>query len=118
MIGSLHRFHGYNSLRYVYSHGKTVRTPQLAVRYAINERRRTFRVAVVVAKKVSKSAVVRNRIRRRIYAIVRQQTPAITGPFDIVITVFHVEIMTVDAHNLQQTMRSLFEQASIIAKTS
>lgn len=32
-----------------------------------------FRMAVVVSKKVAKSAVVRNRIRRRLYESVRKQ---------------------------------------------
>ncbi len=118
MINRSHRFHGRGSLGYVYSHGKTVRTPQLAVRYNLNSRRRSYRLAVVVAKKVSKSAVVRNRIRRRIYEIVRHEAGAITKPFDIVITVFHVQVMAEEAASLQKTIHDLLDQAGIITKTS
>jgi ribonuclease P protein component len=66
MIGRANRFHGYNSLRYVYKHGKTVRGPHMSLRFCPDAKRQDYRLAVVVSKKISKSAVARNRIRRRI----------------------------------------------------
>jgi len=51
--------------------------------------RPTLRVAVVVGKKVSKQAVERNRLRRRVYAAVRQgvdHSPTVmTGVFIIIL---------------------------------
>lgn len=47
----------------------------------------TSRVAVVVPKKVSKKAVVRNRIKRRIYEIMRTNWPQIQPGFDMIIMV-------------------------------
>jgi len=38
---------------------------------------------VVVSKKVHKSAVGRNRIRRRVYEILRQHVPHFTGVYDV-----------------------------------
>lgn len=57
------------------------------ISYAPNTRRKTYRVAVVVSKRVDKSAVVRNRIRRRIYELVREREAQINAPYDLVITV-------------------------------
>jgi ribonuclease P protein component len=88
MISGEHRFHGRNSLRYVYQRGKTVRASELALRYVYNSRCKSYRIAVVVSRKVSKSAVVRNRIRRRIYEIVRTHADAIIEPYDLIFTVY------------------------------
>ncbi len=87
MISQKHRFHGLGSLRYVYSKGQVVRTANLGLKYIPNSRRTTWRAAVVVSKKVSKSAVVRNRLRRRIYEAVRLANPAEQG-IDLVFTVY------------------------------
>ncbi len=94
MIHQTHRFHGHNSLRFVYTHGQTVRSQHLVLKYVRNPRRKTYRVAVVVSRKVSKSAVVRNRIRRRIYEIIRIQSPHITQAYDLVFTVFSDQLAT------------------------
>jgi ribonuclease P protein component len=49
-----------------------------------------YRLAVVVIRKVHKSAVVRNRIRRRVFEAVRTLKKADKNnwPYDIVITVY------------------------------
>ena len=65
MLGKLHRFHGYNALNLAHKQGQVVRGPAMSLKYMLNTRRQIYRVAVVVSKKVSKSAVTRNRIRRR-----------------------------------------------------
>jgi len=117
MISKLHRFHGYNSLNYVYRHGQTVRGPLTSLKYAKNERRQTYRVAVVVSKKVHKSAVVRNRIRRRIYEQVRLAGDQIQQPFDIVFTVFHDTVATMPADELAKLVHAQLHQAKITSAT-
>lgn len=114
MISRLHRFHGHNSLRYAYQHGKTVRGPLTALKYVINSRRSSYRLAVVVSKKISKSAVVRNRIRRRLYEAVRLQQANITEPYDLVITVFHEQTATMPADELARMVVAQFRQATIL----
>jgi ribonuclease P protein component len=116
VISSTHRFHGHNSLRYVYQHGSTVRGPLTAVKSTTNERRKTYRLAVVVSKKVSKSAVRRNRIRRRLYEAVRQFEERIEKPQDIVITVFHEQLADLPAKELERLVRVQFKQAGIIER--
>lgn len=114
MLGRTYRFHGYGSLRYAYQHGKNTRGQLMGVRSSANPRRKKYRLAVVVSKKVHKSAVVRNRIRRRIFEICRQQSPNIQGGHDIVLTVFSETAATIPAADLQQQVVDLLERAELI----
>jgi len=114
MIGRSHRFHGYGSLRYTYQHGETVRGPLCSLRYVQNDRRKSFRLSVVVSKKVSKSAVVRNRIRRRLYEAMRQHEAAIQKPYDMVVTVFSDQVAELPADEVARLVRAQLKQAKII----
>ncbi len=115
MINRRHRFHGYNSLRFVYQNGETVRGPLCALKYAPNSRRTDYRVAVVVSKKVSKSAVQRNRIRRRLYEAFRRQAAHISRPYDMVVTVFSDELRTIPASEVDRLVHAQLKQAGIIS---
>ncbi len=114
MISRSHRFHGYGSLRYVYSKGETIRGPLCSTKYVSNLRRNKYRLAVVVNKKVNKSAVVRNKIRRQIYEVVRAVSDQIKNPCDIVITVFSDQILEIPHNELITMINSQLKQANII----
>jgi ribonuclease P protein component len=116
MLRRHHRFHGYNSLNLVYRHGKTARNTggDISTRYLLHTKRDTFRVAVVVSKKVSKSAVVRNRIRRRIFEQVRACAEQIKAPYDIVITVHSERVREMPIAELQELIHGQFAQAGIV----
>ncbi|MGH7156591.1 MAG: ribonuclease P protein component [Candidatus Saccharimonadales bacterium] len=114
MISRAHRFHGFNSLRNVYRQGAMARGPLFAVKAIADPRRKSYRLAVVVSRKVSKSAVVRNRMRRRLYALVGEQQSQITQPFDIVITVFHDSLATTPAAELKDQLKKQFKQLGIL----
>ena len=116
MISRQHRFHGYNSLRYVYRNGQTVRGPLFAIKSVLNDKRDNYRIAVVVSRKVNKSAVSRNRIRRRLYEIVRLLEPELIEPHDIVITVFHDSVLDEPHASLTRQVKKQFNQAGILAK--
>jgi ribonuclease P protein component len=118
MLSKAHRFHGHNSLNYVYRHGQTVRGPLTALKYAENSRRDTFRAAVVVSKKVHKSAVVRNRIRRRIYEQVRLLSDRIQQPHDIVFTVFHDTVAGMPSDQLSKLVHAQLSQANVLTDGS
>jgi ribonuclease P protein component len=115
MISRRHRFHGYNSLRYVYSQGTTVRGPLFAVKAIKNPRRDSYRLAVVVSRKVHKSAVTRNRIRRRLYEIVRQNEGGVSEPYDIVITVFHATVRDTPAAELSTQVKRQLAEAGVLS---
>ncbi len=73
-------------------------------------------MAVVVSKKVDKSAVRRNRIRRRLYEAVRLLETDILEPYDIVVTVFHAAAAEEPAKSLSHQVKKQLREAGIIAK--
>ncbi len=105
MLSRTHRFHGYGSLDYTYRHGKVARRPEGLMRFTQNPKRSTYRIAVVVSKKVHKSAVVRNRIRRRVYESIRRHEVDIPSPYDIVFTIFDINVATMPVTELDKFVR-------------
>lgn len=112
MIGRTHRFHGYGSLRGVYQRGKTARTPLINLRYAVRDPKKPYRVAVVVSRKVHKSAVTRNRIRRRVYEAVRTNEVEIRPGTDLVFTVFSDKLADMETSQLRGAITELLEKAA------
>ena len=115
MISRKHRFHGYGSLQHVYKQGSTIRGPLFAVKSLPNPKRTDYRLAVVVSRKVNKSAVVRNRIRRRLYEIVRQLEVDIFSPHDIVISVFSDTVAEQGTQILADQVKKQLSQAGVFS---
>jgi ribonuclease P protein component len=113
MLDRIHRFHGLNSLSFVYKRGQVVRAGQVALKYTLNSRRQTYRAAIVVSRKVDKSAVVRNRIRRRIYEAIASQAGSITKPYDLVFTVYNAQLATMDSTQLHTLVSDLLRRAHV-----
>ncbi len=114
MLSRVHRFHGYNSLRAVYRRGQTVRGPLMSLKYGQRGSDKPFRVGVVVSRKVSKSAVVRNRIRRRLYEIVRQNIGGQTTGYDLVLTAYDEQLATMPAADLTVIVSDLLQKAGLV----
>lgn len=104
MLAFRYRFHGHGSLRYVYKNGTTVRTRLMTIKYTKNPRRKTPRFAVVVSKKVLKSAVGRNRIRRRVYEALRDTGAADMPSYDIAVIITSPEVRTIDYDEIKATL--------------
>lgn len=113
MLSVLHRFHGHGSLRYVYKNGTAIRSHLVTVKFSANPRRKHSRFAVVVSKKVHKSAVGRNRIRRRVYEIVRHELPHFKSPHDVAIMVFSSELISLPSDELRDTIKQLFKAGDL-----
>ncbi len=111
MLSKRHRFHGYGSLRRVYQGGQSVRGQMINVRFAVRPGRE-YRVAVVVSRKVSKSAVVRNRIRRRIYEEVRRQADRVPPGADLVFTVFSEQVAELESERLRGAVDELLKKVA------
>lgn len=118
MISNIHRFHGRASLRFVYQRGQMVRGALVSLRFVRNDRQQVYRVAVVVSRKVSKSAVVRNRIRRRLYEIVRKNSQLINGPYDLVFTIYGEEAALMSHTTLQKIILDELKKAGVLHKTA
>lgn len=113
MLAQAYRFHGHGSLKHVYSKGKAVRGAYGILKYAPNNRRKKWRAAVVVSKKVHKSAVVRNRIRRRIYEILRTNIAEDIPPTDIVFIAHTARIADIPYKDLYEVVIHQLEKAQL-----
>lgn len=106
MLQKKYRFHSRGGIRYTYQKGKTLRTPSLSLVFAPNTHHHQ-RFAVVVSKKVMKSAVGRNRIRRRIFEVIRLELPKFKNHQDSIFVVFHPDIIKMPFTELQRLIHQL-----------
>lgn len=97
----------------MYRNSKTVRGDNCALKFRHNPKRSSYRAAVVVSRKVSKSAVVRNRIRRRIYEAIQSQVQP-TTPYDMVITIYSDTFAEIPSEDLHAALNGLLKKAAII----
>lgn len=113
MLQQKHRFHGHGSLRFLYKNGRAVRSSLITIKCIGNPRRKHSRFTVVISKKIIKSAVKRNRLRRRLYEIVRLELSVLKDGHDMAIMVFSAETYGLDHASLVQLMKQLFSQAEL-----
>lgn len=114
MIPFNNRFHGHSSLSYVYKNGTAIRGHFVTIKYVANSYRNQSRIAVVISKKTLKSAVRRNRIRRRIYEYVRIKLPTFKAVYDIAIIVTSSDFINLTHPEMTKQIDQLFNQAGII----
>ncbi|MBQ6511027.1 ribonuclease P protein component [Candidatus Saccharibacteria bacterium] len=111
MLAKKYRFHSRGGVRHTYQNGKTIRRPQISLIYAKNEKG-FLRFGVVVSKKVLKSAVGRNRIRRRIYEAIRLNLPQ-NAKMDYIFIVYSKDVKDMPFSNLEKQVRSLIKESMI-----
>ena len=114
MLRKLNRFHGHQSVRRIYKQGRAQRNSLGSVHIFTDPKHPVTHAAVVVSKKVHKSAVVRNRIRRRIYELVRMHMMEFNHPAQIVFTVYQPEAATMPADQLAEEVRNLLNRAKLL----
>jgi ribonuclease P protein component len=85
----------------------------LSIKATANGRPET-RVVVVVAKKIDKRAVVRNRIRRRLSDALRQQWTTVPSGYDIVVSV-HSDLSQTPFDRLGALLLQALQRARLIA---
>jgi len=113
MIPFKNRFHGHNSLTYVYKNGQAVRSHFMTIKYTSNSHRQNSRVAVVISKKTLKSAVRRNVIRRRIYEYIRIKLPTLNKVYDIAIIVTASDFINLTHQEMSEQINQLLKQSGI-----
>lgn len=86
MLASAHRLKKGGEIARVMTRGRYAASGPVALK-TLRSRQAVSRAVVVVSKKISKKAVVRNRIRRRLAAILAERWATVTPGYDIVITV-------------------------------
>lgn len=114
MLNKRYRFHSRGGVRYTYQHGKSIRKPNITLVHAVNSRGRQ-RFAVVVSKKVAKSAVERNRIRRRVYEAIRivKKEQNFEAEKDNIFVIYAKNIKTMPFSDLKNLISGLLEQSML-----
>lgn len=92
MISNENRFKGRGSLKYAFKNSRPYRDDFIVLRKTANKFRQQSRVAIIVSKKTHKSAVARNRVRRRIFEIMRHELKSFGSTYDVIITVTSPEL--------------------------
>ena len=111
-LNKKYRFHARGGVKYVYQHGKTVRKTQMSLVFMPNERGFT-RVAVVVSKKVAKSAVERNRIRRRVFEILRLNFDLVPKKNDYIFVVYSKAVGKMSFSELEKLLGELVQTSKV-----
>lgn len=118
MLAHKYRFHGHGSLRYLYKNNRTARSRHFLLRYVTNKNRVHSRLTIIVGKKVYKSAARRNRIRRRIYEIMRLHWQDVSQGYDMAITVYSPEVLLLPHQELEQELTHLLSQIPAADRTA
>jgi len=113
MIPFRNRFHGHSSLNYVYKNGRVVRGHFVTIKFIKNPRTKNSRVAVVISKKILKSAVRRNQIRRRLYEYIRIKLPKLSDVYDIVFIVTSGDLMGMGHQEMCRQLDQLIGRTKI-----
>ena len=113
MLKQRYRFHGYGSLKFLFHKGEMFRSRSVTLRVAANPRRTDSRVSVIVTKKVQKAAPRRNRIRRRVYEVVRTNWGHIKPGQDILISVYDPQAGVMPFADVERAVVGVLKQAHV-----
>lgn len=113
MLAAKLRFHGYGSLKFLFKNGDAYRSHYFTVKVTKNPHRPRSRYTVIVSKKVHKSAVGRNRMRRRIYELLRSEAASIKQSHDIAVIISSGEVLAAEHDELAASLHDLLEQAGV-----
>ncbi|MBQ7802643.1 ribonuclease P protein component [Candidatus Saccharibacteria bacterium] len=112
MLSKKFRFHSRGGVKFTYRNGKTIRRPEMSLVFAENPKGFT-RFAVVVSKKVLKSAVGRNRIRRRVYEAIRLNLDEFKPNRDYIFVIYDKNVKYMSFSALEKLLRSLVEESMV-----
>lgn len=112
MLSQSYRFHSRGGVNHTYQKGKTIRTPLMSLVYTPNTQHYQ-RFGVVVSKKVLKSAVGRNRIRRRVYEAIRLELPEYTYHMDCLFVIYNKSVMSMSFRELRSLIHDLLARSLV-----
>lgn len=96
-----------------YQQGKRYRGTHLLLRVLREPHLAPSRFGIAVSQKVSKKAVVRNRIKRQLRAVLLCQCPHLASGFNVIIVVLPSAVLCKYEHFLRE-LEQLFKQAGIM----
>lgn len=108
-----HRLTKDKDFQSVFDSGKTVKNSFLFIKYLISKDQKKSRFGIVVSGKVSKKATVRNRIRRQISEIIRNNLDRIINNADAVI-VTNSKIVDKEFTEIEKVVLNLLKKSKIL----
>jgi ribonuclease P protein component len=93
--------------------GRSIHTAHLSARLITQDTADKSRISVVVSKKVAARAVVRNRLRRRVQAILREFYPALPSSYAVIIFV-KAGLAKAKPLELKQEIRNLLSKVFLV----
>lgn len=100
-----------NDFKKVFEKGKFYRNDFIKIRFLKNNLGIT-RFGIVISSKISKKAVSRNRVRRRLEEIIRIRLDQIRSGFDIVV-LFEPEVIGKNYKQIEEVFVNLIEKAKL-----
>ena len=112
MLARRYRLSRRQDVTRLYSKGRSARSRGLSIKYLPN-RLEHNRFAVVVSKKTAKSAPLRNRIRRRLFALLEDKIKQPDAHFDAIISIFDADVAVMSHVQLQNELDGLLSKVGI-----
>lgn len=109
MIAKKYRFHSRGGIKYTYRNGRTIRGAKISLVFAANSRNHQ-RFSVVISKKILKSAVDRNRVRRRVYEAIRLELPNFKQNLDCLFIINTKDVASLPFSEIQTIIRDLLSK--------
>ena len=113
MISSKIRFSGRGGLKYLFRNGTYTRGRYITVKTLLNPSRKSPRFAVIISKKVHKSAVGRNRVRRQTYEIIRKEMPLLKPGQDTAVIITSGDFLGLDSKTRLEVLRDCFNKSNL-----
>lgn len=112
MLSKINRLRKKKDFQRAYRQGRSFSAPGLWMKILPNHLGIT-RVGIVVSRKISRKAVQRNLIKRRLRNIVRLYLPSLLAGYDIVLTA-RPGILEQSYLSLRKTIENLFQRSQLL----
>lgn len=113
MVSAEYRLRKKSDIAFVYNKGRKAYRTLAGIVYCPGQTK-TARITVVVSQRVSKHAVDRNRVKRRIRAALASKLNNIIAPYDIIVNA-QPKALNASQHDLAKELEDLFIRAKLYA---
>jgi len=114
MLKKENRLHLKKDFQCVFEKGNSRFNKYFGIKFLANELDFS-RFAFIVSKKISKKAVVRNKVKRRLRAVVLADLKNIKTGYDVIIICLP-SVLELDYHKMQQILLENFSNANLFLK--
>jgi len=113
MLKKLNRLKHRREIKFIFRRGSVASSQYLTLRYHPN-RTQNSRIVIVISTKVAKSAVRRNRLRRRLQGLIKQYLNSFKAGSDLILIV-KKDFYQLTPHQLKQELEDCFRPTSLLS---